>query len=687
MANSLESSPDAPLVGAFAPIEAAEPVGPAGPSAPVEAPPLAQGPAPVAPVAPRQRRWGAPRRKRLRLLRRLRSLLAYLAPALFVLGFDFLQRAIQLVSLKPTPRWAYRGTFAVSFVFWTVLLFAASRRRGWFRFLAAPVFIVLFTLSLGVQGGFRAIFNNYLTIDAEVFSRSLGWSVLGTLPLGRAVVWFYFGVMLAAAIAMLRNARKRRARHGRIVRFVTPLLTLAVLAGLFFVPTSYRDVQASTPDMLYFHTVVGVYKEQHGITANATRWRPQHRSSLPVPSLAARPARPRNVILILQESQRADVTCTEYTPDCQLATRASNQAVPGRLPLLQLRANDSSTSNSCSTIWTGLSPADTEKNLRTAPTLWSYASAAGYDTAYFTSQQIIYHNMRTQMQDEAINHFACATTLDPVADLDTGANDMKLSEHVIQQWSQLKEPFFAVVQYSNQHMPYVIDRKKSPFPYDSASKKDSAKNKLAYYKNVVYLSDLAVGRLLDSIRASEKGKRTVIVYTADHGEGNNEHGIVGHTFSQFDNEIRVPGWVDAPPGTLAPEEEASLREVKDGIVFHHDLAPTFLDLLGVWDDPKLAPFKEHMPGHPLTRHERTSGPVVLTNCTWIWESQTANWGAMNGSLKAMIRPEWPNYRCYDVLADPLETKDLGEPACGNLADVARKMFPPPKSNHPLHPLR
>ena len=656
------------------------------PEAPLQTPDLSPTAAPIAGAVEPKRRWGSSRRRRQRFFRRIRTALSFFVPTLCVLCFDFFWRTTQLISFNGPLRWAYRGTLGVSLVFWTVLLFAASRRRGWFRFVAAPIFVVLFTLSLGVQGGFHSIFNNYLTIDAEIFSRSFGWSILGTLPFSRAIVWLYLGVMLAAALAMVRNARRRRARHGRVMRVLAPVLTLAVLTGMVFIPTSYRGAQAATPDILYFHTVVGAFKERRGMTANATRWRPQRRYSESVPSLQARPALPRNVILVLQESQRADVTCSEYTPDCMLATRTSNKAVPNRMPLLQLRANDSSTSNSCSTLWTGLSPVDTEKNLRSAPTLWRYASAAGYDTAYFTSQHIIYHNMRTQMQDEPINHFACATTLDPAADLDTGSSDMKLSEHVIDQWGQLKEPFFAVVQYSNQHMPYVIDRKNSPFPYDSKAKKESAKYKFAYYQNVVYLSDMAVGKLLEHIRKSETGKRTVIVFTSDHGEGNNEHGIMGHTFSVFDNEIRVPGWIDAPPGTLTPDEEASVREVKTSLVFHHDLAPTFLDLLGVWDDPKLAPFKAHMPGHPLTRHERTTGPVLLSNCTWIWESQSANWGAMEGSLKALARPEWAKYRCYDVLADPLETKDLGEEACGNLAGLARKTFPPLKSDHPLHPL-
>ncbi len=123
-----------------------------------------------------------------------------------------------------------------------------------------------------------------------------------------------------------------------------------------------------------------------------------------------------------------------------------------------------------------------------------------------------------------------------------------MTDRVIQEWGELKEPFFAVVHYSNVHFPYVYDEEFAPFqPADmdkSAEKNDEFKN---YYKNVVYLSDMAVGRMLSFIRDTDAGKRTVVVYTSDHGESFREHWQLGHTSSVYDEEIHVPGWVDAPP--------------------------------------------------------------------------------------------------------------------------------------------
>src|SRR4030095_4419815 len=106
-----------------------------------------------------------------------------------------------------------------------------------------------------------------------------------------------------------------------------------------------------------------------------------------------------------------------------------------------------------------------------------------------------------------------------------------------------------------------------------------------------YLSDIAVGRLIDHVRASDKGSRTVLFYTSDHGEALREHWQLGHTSSLYDEEIKVPGWIDAPPGTLSSEEETSVRDAAHQLLWHYDLHATMLDLLGIWDAPELAPFR------------------------------------------------------------------------------------------------
>jgi glucan phosphoethanolaminetransferase (alkaline phosphatase superfamily) len=639
--------------------------------------PPSQPPEP-APFAPPRKRGPRPPvfhgRRKARRRRRLLGALVLLAPLLWIAGSDLERRASQIASFDREHRLGYLGSLAESAVFWGVLLYTASRRRGPLQAIFAPIFVALFTLAVGVEGAFNALWNVYLSIDGQVHSKSIPWSIVGTLPLSRPIVLFHLLMAMVFAIGLVVAGRKL-VRPSKWGRRLVPVLLPVVLVAPTQIPVSYRKIQSTSPDMIYFHGITALVKEHLGYTHDSPDLRVQRRTPESVPGFSPKPQRPRNVVLILQESQRADVNCIEYDADCDKATPFSNKAAPERLPLMQMRAHDSTTAISISNIWSGVRPTETRALLHSVPLLWDYADAAGYDTAYWTSQNLMFGNARLYIQDIPVSHFAVGTNLDREAPLDEGALDSLLTERVIKEWGELKEPFFAVVHYSNCHFPYVYDPEHAPFqPADfnkSAESNDEYKN---YYKDVVYYSDMSVGRLIDHIRSTDAGKRTVLVYTSDHGESFREHWQLGHTSALYDEEIKVPGWIDAPAGTLAPEEEASIRKAKDELVWHLDLAPTFLDLLGIWDDPALAPYRARMLGHPLTRPQRTIEAVPLTNCTWVWECSFRNWGMMQGPMKIEAR-EWDGeFHCFNVLDDPFELNNLGEGACSPMPELARQIY-------------
>jgi glucan phosphoethanolaminetransferase (alkaline phosphatase superfamily) len=629
-------------------------------------------------------------RRRQRLTGRVLTTLVVASPFLCSLALDISRRAATLLGPGREVLWYLRASLALSLVFWMALLWPAASRRGPARHALAVAFVVIFTLTLGVQGGFWACFTTYLTPDAEIFSKSLFWTLFGTLPMGRPIVWFHLLTSAATALLLLRIAR-RMVRPTPWQRWIGPPLAVAALTAMVLAPASYRrsrtSVAAATPEQLYFTTMSASFREQLGRTkVTVGQLRPQKRSPEPVPALEARKAAPRNVLFILQESERVDVTCVDYDPNCKLSTQASNAAAPGRMGLHQMRAHDSTTFLSFSTLTSGLLPTAKAQELRSAPLLWSYAKAGGYHTAYLTSQHIMYANMRLLMQDEPFDQFACATTIEQSADFDAGANDAHLTDYAIAHWDELKEPFFSMVHYSNNHWPYVHDPdhvlfKEDDKPPPKGVKRSGPDN---FYKNVVYLSDLAVGRLIEHVRRSEKGARTTIVFTSDHAEGYDEHNYGGHTLTVFDSEIRVPAWIDAPPGALTTDEEASVRKARDEIVYQADLAPTFLDLMGLWDAPSLRRFRDRMVGHPLTRPERTTEAVSLSNCSWIHECRAGNWGYMQGRYKIVGNEGNTRFNCYDVLADPAESRNIHNDTCGTLVEAADRMFYPLNAKPPEH---
>ena len=95
------------------------------------------------------------------------------------------------------------------------------------------------------------------------------------------------------------------------------------------------------------------------------------------------------------------------------------------------------------------------------------------------------------------------------------------------------------------------------------------------YDGEVAWSDDLVGRL-DAVLA-ETGRRddTLLVVTADHGEGLDEHGEAVHGFFVYETTLHVPLIVRGPRVTPGTKVKGVTRSI--------DVMPTVLDLLGLAD--------------------------------------------------------------------------------------------------------
>jgi glucan phosphoethanolaminetransferase (alkaline phosphatase superfamily) len=612
------------------------------------------------------------RRRRTRTRRRLVGAALLVAPALAILAADLVRRADRLLALDRQYRVAYAGTLAASLVFWGILVAAASRRRGRVRHVAAGLFAVLFALTFGVQAAFYRFYNIYLSVDSQLAFRSFLDAPHGALDLRWLWFWVYFGGSTVLALAILVGAR-RFGRPGRWSRRITPFLVPPALVGMALVPSSYRRIQASTFDVIYFDGLQELAKLLTAPPSKKHQPGPflQPRRVPTIPPIASRPPRPRNVLVILEESIRHDAVCVAYDPKCTAPGRHTNDAVPERMPLLQMRALATSTNVSQGVLYSGVSPVASEETWLRAPYVFSFAHAAGYTTAYWTGQNVITWGTRFFTQDEPLTSRAYATTIDSTANTDLGVSDRDTTRWAIEHLGELREPFFGVVHYSSAHRPYHTERALSPYRDGDGSRMS------ARYRNAVNLSDLAVAELLRAVRAAPFGERTVVVYTSDHGECFFENGYTGHGLGLGEAELRVPAWIDAPKGTLTDDEAESLRGARESLAWHPDLAATLLDLLGVWDAPEVAPYRGAMIGRPLTRPERTTDAVPLTTCNWGFRfHEHGSWGMMRGTKKIWARHDdkQPGFRCYDLASDPEEKALLPEADCGDLGDLARGIF-------------
>jgi glucan phosphoethanolaminetransferase (alkaline phosphatase superfamily) len=597
-----------------------------------------------------------------------------LAVPLTVVVSDLLRRASRIAVFDDTYRLTYAAALLESAVVWGVLLYAASRRRGKLPWLSAVLFVFFTTFAIGGQSYFYDQYHAYLNVDVSLFAANFVDSVINQLfaDIGNYVAAKAPPLLLSLLLVFLarRWLRPGRARARHAV-WLAPL----VLCGAFFIPTQHRHVQAATPDMLYLHAVGGLIRTQLGFTDQSNQLRPRARQSLPVPPLQRADVPPRNVLFVILESVRARATCIEHDPACD-RTEATNLLFPQRHPFKQMRSMDSCTAVSLAVLWSGVYPTESREVLHTWPLLFDYAKATGYDTAFWTSQNMMFGNARLWVKNLGVTQFVSATDLDPTSDLDMGAPENLLADHVIENIGRLKEPFLGVIQLSNVHYPYYVDPEgPQPFQPSTTSKaEDENEAFLNYYQNSVYQQDQQVARVLEHVQKSAFGPRTVVVYTSDHGEAFREHGQMGHTFSVFDEEIHVPAWIAAPPGTLTADEEANLKKKKDAFLFHIDIAPTILDLMGVADAPQLSEYRSKMHGHSLLRPELSEQPVPLTNCAGVWSCAFENWGYMQRGRKLEARSWDVGWKCYDLTRDPFELENLGPEGCGDLVPLALETF-------------
>jgi arylsulfatase A-like enzyme len=93
------------------------------------------------------------------------------------------------------------------------------------------------------------------------------------------------------------------------------------------------------------------------------------------------------------------------------------------------------------------------------------------------------------------------------------------------------------------------------------------------YRSEIAYTDAQLRRLFERVAARFADGRTLVVVTADHGEGLGEHGEPTHSFTLYEETQRVPLLVTGPG--IAP------GLVVSNVVRLADIAPTVLALSGV----------------------------------------------------------------------------------------------------------
>jgi arylsulfatase A-like enzyme len=381
-----------------------------------------------------------------------------------------------------------------------------------------------------------------------------------------------------------------------------------------------------------------------------------------------------NVVLVSVDTLRADrLGAYGYRP----VSPAIDRQLASGVTFDSAMAQRASTWPSLASLLTGLYPSAhgvVENGYgfpNELPTLPKLLHGAGYQTGAFLSNMC-------QANHQAWDAFACS-----------GGKDGK-SVRAALDWAggtDAKRPFLLWVHLFGAHPPYYNggdDAQRLDPGYDGplAPKKWALEQVMtkpialdqrdlrhldAIYDAAVQGSDRSVAGLLEGLRAAGRLERTVIVFTADHGEELYRHNrYLFHACSVYQTTLHVPlGF--AASGLLAPGGRVAQP------VELIDVLPTILDLVGV-----ARPVEQH--GRSLLRYlarPSAGGPGKPAFSEYgtsrIHTAIQERWKLIDNpdSFQPVCIPDAPpnhypipEVQLFDLAADPGESRNLAatEPA-------------------------
>ncbi len=196
-----------------------------------------------------------------------------------------------------------------------------------------------------------------------------------------------------------------------------------------------------------------------------------------------------------------------------------------------------------------------------------------------------------------------------------------------------RRPFFLWVHYFDPHAPYAAPdgpahRGRSVTPYD---------DEIGYV-------DSQLARIAEFLGKSGADAHTLIVATADHGEGLWEHGEVTHGLFVYDSTLRVPLII------RFPDRRAAGKRVEQPVSLV-DVAPSLLAWLGLPAadglDGRVLPLADPPAPEERALYFENDGPAQIFGWSRLW-------GIVSGDWK-IVRA--PRSELFDLRKDPYEMRD------------------------------
>ena len=271
---------------------------------------------------------------------------------------------------------------------------------------------------------------------------------------------------------------------------------------------------------------------------------------------------------------------------------------------------------------------------QTMPTMATLLRARGFATGAFIGGFPLEHRFGLNIGFDTYDD-----NLAPAAGTDAGERERRADAVVASalNWiGQQPRKWFSWVHVYDPHAPYAPPPEwAARFPSDP-------------YLGEVSWTDFALGALFD--RLATLPRATLVIVTADHGEGLGDHGELTHSLFAYESTLHVPLVIAELGGaqTSAPKGVTISTPVR-----HIDLLPTLLDAAG-------APAESSLSGTSLRGLIASGGGADRPS---YFEAMSANitrgWAPLRGVLVGREKfIDLPIAELYDLHADARELRNV-----------------------------
>jgi arylsulfatase A-like enzyme/Tfp pilus assembly protein PilF len=204
--------------------------------------------------------------------------------------------------------------------------------------------------------------------------------------------------------------------------------------------------------------------------------------------------------------------------------------------------------------------------------------------------------------------------------------------------NQSQQKFFAWIHLYDPHTPYD-----PPEPYKTEYKGEHYR---LYDGEIAYVDQL-IGEFRDFMEKKNLFDKTLIIFTADHGESLGEHKESAHGFFIYDSAIRVPLIIRFPEGKFAGQVVS--HQVKS-----IDIMPTILHFLGE-ETPESVQGESLL---SLILEDDTQDESSAYSETY-WPRYHYGWSELKSLRKGRYKfIDAPQPELYDLWEDPGEVNNL-----------------------------